>query len=155
MFFKNHLFKVQSISTFFNFANLSVTLFILAVLSVISFQVLTCYFCFTQFCGAPHCLNFDEFRGTVKYSMLRMRIILKGKLRPPPHSLCRNIRYQYKVTLSWIGVITRNSHKNTRCLARPLHTQMHSSAKSTTRPWYDKYTDLLDQNLYFSFLKRS
>lgn len=154
---------MQSISTFFNFADPSVTLIIFAVLSVVSFQVLTSYFeSFTQLCGAPHCLNFHEFRGTALLNILccACRTILKGKLHtrpppPPPHSLCRNIRCQYKVTSSWIGVITRNSHKNTRCLARPLHAQMHSSAESTTRPWYDKYTGLLDQNLYFSFLKRS
>ena len=92
--------------------------------------------------------------------MLRMRTILKGKLhtRPPPlpptlyAETSDASTKSHRVGSELLLVI----HTRTRAVwARPLHAQMHSSAKSTTRPWYDKYTGLLDQNLYFSFLKRS
>lgn len=103
MFFKNHLFKVQSISTFFNFANLSVTLFILAVLSVISFQVLTSYFCFTQFCGAPHCLNFDEFRGTALLNILCCACVLYWKVSYAPHPTLYAETSDTSTKSHWVG----------------------------------------------------
>ena len=52
---------MQSVSIFVKFCP-SVSPFVFAVLFIPPFNGLSSYFCFTQFGGSSHCLNFDKFR---------------------------------------------------------------------------------------------
>ena len=71
--------QLQSFSIFFFFC-LLVPPFVIVLLSIHSFNILSRYFCFTQFGGSFHCLNFETFPDTAPFSCTSCKVTV-GTLR--------------------------------------------------------------------------